>query len=234
MNYSSNSNNILAIGCHPDDIEFGCGGTLLKYAEKGYNIYLLILTMGDVGGERWIRRKEQEESAKLINVKKVFWGNFSDTDLPSTRTIISLIEDVINETDPHSILINYFDDTHQDHRTAAEAAISATRFVREVLFYEVPSSKNFQPDIFVDIRDVLDKKLDLLSTHASQINRTRVKDLTILESARSCANFRGYQGRVKYAEGFKALRILKEIHNCEYADARDNVLRGGIAFNPSN
>jgi hypothetical protein len=43
------------------------------------------------------------------------------------------------------------------------------------------------------------------------VDRTKVKDLTILESARSCANFRGFQGRVKFAEGFKALRILRRV-----------------------
>ena len=64
--------------------------------------------------------------------------------------------------------------------------------------------------MFVDIQGVLKKKFELLKTHASQVKKTKVKDLTILKSAESCANFRGYQGRVKYAEGFKALRILKE------------------------
>jgi LmbE family N-acetylglucosaminyl deacetylase len=65
--------------------------------------------------------------------------------------------------------------------------------------------------VFVDIKDVLDRKLELLKLHASQVDKTMVENLTILESVRSCANFRGYQGRVKYAEGFKALRILKDI-----------------------
>jgi LmbE family N-acetylglucosaminyl deacetylase len=79
------------------------------------------------------------------------------------------------------------------------------------LFYEVPSTQHFEPDIFVDIKDVLDKKLQLLSIHASQVNRTKVENLSILESVQSCANFRGFQGRVKYAEGFKAVRLLREI-----------------------
>jgi LmbE family N-acetylglucosaminyl deacetylase len=211
MVYPLNGKNILAIGAHPDDIEFGCGGTLLKYAEQGYNIFLLVLTMGNVGGDPQTRKKEQEESAKLMQAKQVFWGNFRDTEVPSSKSVIAIIEKVINETRPHSVLFNYYDDTHQDHRIAAEASISATRYAQEVLYFEVPSSKNFEPDVFVDINDVLNKKLKLLEAHASQIDRTRVEDLTILESAKSCANFRGYQGRVKYAEGFKALRILKKI-----------------------
>jgi len=203
--------NILAIGAHPDDIEFGCGGTLIKYAEKGHNVYLLVLTMGGIGGEPGIRKKEQEEASKFIKAKQIFWGNFQDTELPSNKAIISVIEDVINKTNPKIVFFNYFDDTHQDHRVAAQVSASAARYVKEVLCYEVPTSHNFQPDIFVDIADVLDKKSELLKIHASQVDRTKVKDLTILESTRSCAIFRGYQGRVKYAEGFKAIRIMREI-----------------------
>ena len=203
--------NILAIGAHPDDIEFGCGGTLIKYAEKGHNIFLLVLAVGSVGGDPELRKKEQEKAAEFMKAKQVFWGNLRDTALPPPNAVISVIEDVISKTEPNSVFFNYFDDTHQDHRTTADASVSATRYIKEVFYYEVPTSKNFEPDVFVDIKDVLDKKLELLKTHASQVDKTKVENLTILESAKSCANFRGYQGRVKYAEGFKALRILKVI-----------------------
>lgn len=203
--------NILAIGAHPDDIEFGCGGTLIKYAAKGHNVYLLVLTTGSIGGDPETRKKEQEEAAKFIKAKQVFWGNFKDTEIPINKTLISNIEDVINKSKPHSVLFSYIDDTHQDHRVIAQACASATRYIKEVLYYEVPTSQNFQPDIFVDIGDVLDKKLELLRIHTSQVDKTKVENLTILESAQSCAIFRGYQGRVKYAEGFKAIRIMKEI-----------------------
>lgn len=203
--------NILAIGAHPDDIEFGCGGTLIKYAQKGHNVYLLILTTGSVGGDPEIRKKEQEDAAKFMKAKQVFWGDFQDTELPINKALISTIEDVINKTKPHAVFFNYIDDTHQDHRVISQAGTSATRYTKEVLYYEVPTSQNFQPDIFVDIGGVLDKKLELLKIHASQVDKTKVENLTILESAQSCAIFRGYQGRVKYAEGFKAIRIMRGI-----------------------
>lgn len=203
--------NILAIGAHPDDIEFGCGGTLIKYAENGHNIFLLVLTVGSVGGDPELRKREQEKAAEFMKAKQVFWGNLRDTELPPPNAVISVIEDVINKIGPNSVFFNYFDDIHQDHRTTAYASVSATRYIKEVLFYEVPTSKNFEPNVFVDIKDVLDRKIELLKLHTSQVDKTRVENLTILESAQSCANFRGYQGRVKYAEGFKALRILKDI-----------------------
>lgn len=203
--------NILAIGSHPDDIEFGCGGALIKYARKGHNVYLLVLTKGGIRGNGEVRKKEQETAAEFMKAKQVFWGDFKDTEIPINNTLISTIEGVINKTKPHIIFFNYIDDTHQDHRVIAQACASASRYIKEALHYEVPTSQNFQPDIFVDIQDVLDKKLQLLRIHASQVDKTKVENLTILESARSCAIFRGYQGRVKYAEGFKAIRILKEI-----------------------
>ncbi|MBU1925999.1 MAG: PIG-L family deacetylase [Candidatus Omnitrophica bacterium] len=208
---SNQTFNILAIGAHPDDIEFGCGGTLLKYAAQAHNVSLLVLTCGGVGGNLEVRKEEQEEAAKFLGAKEVFWGGFQDTNIPDGRPLITAIENVINKVKPQIVFVNYLHDFHQDHRAAAKACLSATRYIKEVLYYEVPSSQHFEPETFVDISDVLDKKIELLNTHRSQVDRTRVENLTILESAKSCANFRGYQGRVKYAEGFGAVRILRAI-----------------------
>ncbi len=55
---------------------------------------------------------------------------------------------------------------------------------------------------------VLAKKLACLEAHRSQVTKTNIQDLSILESAVSCANFRGIQGRVKYAEAFQSVRLL--------------------------
>ncbi len=203
--------NILAIGAHPDDIEFGCGGTLIQSTQAGYNVYLLVLTDGGFGGDPKVRRNEQKEAAEFIGAKEIFFGSFQDTELTDNRELILKIDEIIHKVKPDIVFLNYFEDVHQDHRALAQAGVSATRYIKEVLFYEVPTTQRFEPDIFVDIQGVLDKKLQLLKIYASQIDKTRVENLTILESAQSCANFRGYQGRVKYAEGFKALRVLRQI-----------------------
>ena len=65
---------ILAIGAHPDDIEAGCGGTLLKYAQNGHRIFLMVMTDGDKGGSSDVRKREQERSAKQLRAEKIFWG----------------------------------------------------------------------------------------------------------------------------------------------------------------
>ena len=202
---------ILAIGPHPDDIEFGCGGTLIKYVNKGHGVYLLVMSDGSFGGDPELRMSEQKQAAEFIKVKGLFWGNFCDTEMAESRELILKIEEIVNQVKPDAVFLNYPDDVHQDHRAVAQAGISATRYIKEVLFYEVPTTQRFEPNIFVDIADALDRKLELLKIHSSQVNKTRVQDLTILASAQSCANFRGYQGRVKYAEGFKALRILRTV-----------------------
>lgn len=203
--------NVLAIGSHPDDIEFGCGGTLLKYAKAKHKVNLFVLTDGSFGGNPAVRMAEQKKSARLMGAKDLFWGDVTDTEVVNNRQLIVKIENVIRKVRPDVVFLNYYQDVHQDHRASSLAGISATRYIKEVLFYEVPTTHSFDPDVFVDIQGVLERKLRLLELHASQLDKTRVKNLTILESARSCAMFRGFQGRVKYAEGFKALRLLREI-----------------------
>jgi len=203
--------NILAIGPHPDDIEIGCGGALIKYAQTGHAVSLMVLTDGSYGADPSIRRAEQEEAAKYIGAKGLYWGGYRDTELGCSRELIVKIDAVIEQAKPDVVFLNFWADVHQDHRAAAQAAVSATRYIKEVLFYEVPSTQHFEPDIFVDIQDVLERKLHLLRLHASQVDKTRVENLNILESAQSCANYRGFQGRVKFAEGFKSVRMLREI-----------------------
>ena len=202
---------ILAIGAHPDDIEYGCGGTLLKYSMEKHDIFLLVLTQGEVGGKLNIRKKEQKLAAKMLKAKKVFSAGFKDIALPSERKIVAYIDEVIKKVNPDEVYVNHSKDTHQDHRMLANCALASTRYIKRVLFYEDYTSYDFEPDIFVDIGKVLSKKVELLSIHKSQITKTYPTDLDMLESVKAMANYRGFQGKVKYAEGFKAFRYLKDI-----------------------
>ena len=203
--------NILALGAHPDDIEYGCGGTFLKFAKKKVDIYFMVLTKGEFGGDPGVRQKEQEEAMKLLGVKKIYWGGCVDTELPKERIIITKIDEVIAEVKPDEVYVNYLEDIHQDHRTLAECALAATRYVKRVFFYEDYTSINFEPDIFVDIEDVLDEKQKLIQVYASQVAKSYPTRLDMVESIRAIANFRGFQGKVKYAEGFKSFRFLRDV-----------------------
>lgn len=207
---SKNLMNILAIGAHPDDIEIGCAGTLLKYAQAGHQVYLLVMTPGGEAGNPDTRRQEQEAAAQLMGAREVFWGGLEDTRIQPCKETISLIEAVIQRIHPDEIYVNYPDDSHQDHRNLAQCVISATRYIKRVLFYQDYTAQNFEPDIFVDIKEVLEDKINVLSCHHSQVSRDYPTELNMVESVRAIAHYWGFHGKVEYAEGFKALRYLKE------------------------
>lgn len=200
--------NILAIGSHPDDIEFGCGGSLIKFAKKGHKVCLLVMTEGGQGGETSVRVQEQINSKNIMGAQELFWGGYEDTYLKADIDMIGKIETVISNVDPAFIFCHFPDDTHQDHRNLAQATVSATRYIRNVLFYEGPTTQNFSEQVFIDIGDTLDKKIQALKAHSSQERKTNIEDLSITELTRSNANFRGIQGRVKYAEAFHSLRLF--------------------------
>lgn len=200
---------ILAIGAHPDDIEAGCSGTLAKYAENGHDIYMLVMTEGHMGGEGAIRKKEQTKSAKILKPRELIWGAYKDTLLsPHMNQMVHDIEAVLKKIAPDFIFVHYEDDTHQDHQALAKATISATRYVRNVLFYEGPTTQNFPPTVFVDIKETIDAKIAMLLAHHSQVQKTNIEGLAITDIVRSTAVFRGIQGRVQFAEAFLPLRLF--------------------------
>jgi len=203
--------NILAIGAHPDDIEFGCGGALTKFAAKGQAVYLLVMTQGGMGAPPDVRAQEQSDAKSILGAQKLFWGGYEDTYLTSDQDMIGKIEAVIKEVEPAFIFCHYPDDTHQDHRHLCQATVSATRYVKNVLFYEGPTTQNFSPQVFIDISNTLEQKVAALKAHRSQIKKTNIEDLSIVDLAYSSANFRGIQGRVKYAEAFHSLRLFINI-----------------------
>jgi LmbE family N-acetylglucosaminyl deacetylase len=204
--------NILCLGPHPDDLEFGAGGTLIKYSDAGNDVFLMIMTKGSMGGDPQIRAEEQMESAKLIGVKDIFWGGYEDTTLISDSSTIQAVEKVLHQVNPDVILAPWGEDTHQDHRTLWNVIMSAARNSRNLLFYETPTtSPQFQPNVFVDITDVLMQKIKCLLAHRSQITRTNIRDTSIMDMVTSTANFRGVQSRVKYAEGFMSRRLFLDL-----------------------
>ncbi len=203
---------ILAIGAHPDDIEVGCAGTLKKYADNGHEVYMLVMTMGELGGDSQVRKDEQKQAAEILKVKDLIWGGYRDTQLsPQMNQIVYDIEVLLKKIRPDFTLVHYEDDTHQDHRALHKATVSATRYIKNVLFYEGPTTQNFSPTVFVDIRETLAAKVETLTAHNSQVMKTNIEGLSINDAVRATAVFRGIQGRVQFAEAFLPLRLFINI-----------------------
>jgi len=202
---------ILAIGAHPGDIEFGCGGTLYKYRLKGHHVEMLVLTDGARGGDPKIRKKEQEEAANLIGAKSLHWGGFADCEIPCDSKAVMIIEKKIHDIKPDLVFTHYMDDTHQDHRNAALASIAANRKVKNLLFYESFSTSTFSPQVYVDITSLADKKFEFLNTHKSQQNKTYTDGITLSNISRSFTEIRGSEIFVKHAEAFHSARLIINI-----------------------
>jgi LmbE family N-acetylglucosaminyl deacetylase len=203
---------ILAIGPHPDDIEIGCAGNLVKYVDGGHELYLMVMTLGDKGGEGDVRMTEQRASAEIMGAKDLIWGGYKDTQLtPHMNQMVMDIESVLKKISPDFFFVVYGNDSHQDHRALSKASVSASRYIKNVLFYEVPTSQNFAPLVFVDIQSTVERKIEALMAHESQVMKTNIEWLNIADIARSTAMFRGIQGRVGMAEGFVPLRLFVNI-----------------------
>src|SRR3989475_12653862 len=99
--------NILALGAHPDDIEIGCGGALLKYARAGHGVYLMVLTEGAQGGSEKVRRDEQLASCRIRGAKEVFGGGYQDTDVPDSRPAVQQVEVLVNIVDRGYYFVDY-------------------------------------------------------------------------------------------------------------------------------
>jgi LmbE family N-acetylglucosaminyl deacetylase len=184
--------NILAIGAHPDDIELGCGGTLLKASRQGHGVFMYTLTRGAASGDPEQRTKELMRSAKFIGAKRLWIDNFEDTKLSLSSELINHIEFFINKADPDIVLTHSLGDTHHDHRAIAASTIEAGRFIPNILAYEIPVTRDFKPQVYYDISDVIDDKIELINIFWSQRSKMFLKSNAI----KGIAEYRALQSRL--------------------------------------
>ncbi len=198
---------ILAIGAHPDDVELGCGGLLINAARNGHNVHMLSMTTGAAGGDANKRVEELETSARFIGAKNLWIDNFTDSKLHLDSELINHIEHFIHLTSPDIIFTHSKGDVHHDHRAVSDATMEAARFNSNVLSYEIPLSKNFEPEVFYDISDVVNLKVELIEIFWTQQSKLYLKSNAI----KGLAEYRALQSRlnhsVKYAEAFTVSRL---------------------------
>lgn len=202
---------VLAVGAHPDDMELGCAGTLALHSLRGDKVYLLVLTRGEASGDAKLRERECRESAKILGACDLFIGNLPDTKVSDGRETIDVIESILDKVKPDIIYAPSDKDTHQDHRNAGQAVLSACRGCRVILLYEGASTqRNFNPQVFVDIRDTFQKKLEATRVFGSQMGNhgTYSKAMKAVEGL---AKFRGYQAGADVAEAFEVGKFIFEI-----------------------
>lgn len=202
-----NGRTIIALGAHPDDLEFGCGATLAKLSALGIEVHALVLSKGSRGTDgRCNRVAESQRALNALGVKTISQHDFPDTRLHEhLNDLIGVIEEAVNKFDPVRVYTMFDGDRHQDHRAVYQASAVACRRVPQVLSYETPSSyPHFMPTLFEPIEEFLELKVAALRMHESQSDRHYMQE----DKVRSAAHFRGVQVDLGPSEGFIPYKLV--------------------------
>lgn len=221
---------VLVVAAHPDDEVLGCCGTLLKRREGGDDISILILGEGitarfsnDNSVDRSnfnVLYSESKAVAKSIGVKKHTIMGFPDNKFDSVPLldVVRAVETIKNEVGPDIVFTHFRDDLNIDHKITFDAVITACRpqsseTVREICCFETPSATEynytktkFSPNLFVDIGDYVEKKIDVVSMYQSETKK--YPHPRSLEYVKSLASVRGISVGVEYAEAFEIIRKI--------------------------
>lgn len=216
-------NKILVIAVHPDDETLGCGGTLLKHKANGDEIHWLICTTIDKSHSYYkIREEEIEKVSKLYNFDSIHNLRLKtmQVDEYSISELINKVSKVINEIKPNTIYLPFKGDVHSDHRKIFEASYSCTKsfrypFIKKIYMMETlsetefaPSTKedSFIPNVFIDISEYFEKKIEIMKIFSSEIAPHPFPRSE--RNLRALATLRGATSGCEYAESFV---LLKEI-----------------------
>jgi LmbE family N-acetylglucosaminyl deacetylase len=164
LNLSQNGTSrfkVLCLGCHSDDIEIGCGGTILQWLSSYRDLEIVWVVFSSGGSER---EKEALASAELFlkraKKKRVMIKDFRDGFFPfDGKNIKAVFEDELKKTSPDLILTHNRKDAHQDHRQIAELTWNTFRD-HLILEYEIPKYDGDmgQPNVFVHLNAEASKK----------------------------------------------------------------------------
>jgi len=190
---ASSRERVLAIGAHPDDVEIGCGGILLKHRDAGDEICILTLSSGECGGASVIRSDEALMSSEMLRARLIL-ENLEDTRIGEGPETINAISRVVDQLSPTIVYTHSPHDAHQDHRNTHKATLVAARSVSRLKCYQSPSSTiGFTPSHFVDITGKLPEKQALISCYRSQRDKCRYLRESLIEStAEYWGRFAGY------------------------------------------
>ncbi|WP_394912911.1 PIG-L deacetylase family protein [uncultured Robinsoniella sp.] len=223
--------NVLAVGCHPDDLEIACGGTLAKYVDQGADVYMCHAANGNMGHVEILleplaklRAVESECAGEVLGVKKVF--NLDIGDILVNRfdyEAVDALADVVRFVKPDVIITHNDMDYMQDHietsrlvfnssfiATLAHKSVKYAAFNEfvPIYFMDTLAGVDFIPTHYVDVTKQIDRKLQALACHESQIKWMMEHDgIDFLDMVRTCSRYRGYQCGVTYAEGYRPCTV---------------------------
>ncbi len=224
---------VLVIAAHPDDEVLGCGGTIAKHIDTGYEVNILILSEGITSRDdkRNTSKREKDifnlkessnDAHKILGSNSINFLGFPDNrmDTIDLLDIVKKIEKEIDKKAPEIIYTHFFADLNIDHQITHRAVVTACRpepkqKIKEILCFEIPSSTEWQtpnsqlafsPNTFIDISNNLEKKLTALKAYESEMKEW--PHSRSIKAVESLARWRGSSGGFKAAEAFVTIRNL--------------------------
>ncbi|GMN04247.1 PIG-L deacetylase family protein [Erythrobacter sp. MTPC3] len=217
---------VLILAPHPDDEVLGCGGTMARLADAGHEVHVAVVTKGyePAFPAAMVEqvRAELAEAHEMLGVKKCHF-----LDLPAARLdtipgaeLNAAIGHVVSDVAPDSLFIPFLGDIHRDHRLIFTAALVAARprtraIPQRIYAYETLSETNwaapgiteaFIPNVFFDISNTLERKLNAFERFKSQVKPT--PDERSLKTIRALATLRGSTAFLEAAEAFMMIREI--------------------------
>ncbi|MCL2352166.1 MAG: PIG-L family deacetylase, partial [Firmicutes bacterium] len=208
------------------DLEIACGGTIALYASRGDKVFMCHVANGNMGHKviapaelAAVRKREAERAAAVLGAEAL---SIDADDLKVSRydeAATDKMIDVIRYVRPDFILTHNPQDYMRDHAEAGELVFNASfaasirhRVTEHECFDALPpimymdtlAGMSFIPTEYVDISDVIEKKLEALACHDSQISWMKEHDkIDFIDFVRTCSKYRGLQCGAAFAEGFR-------------------------------
>jgi len=221
---------ILVFGAHPDDVELGCGGTVIKEIEAGRKVGIIDLTRGELGtrGTAETRTAETKLATEIMGVTVRENMDFKDGFFKDDEGHKLALIRKIREYQPDIVITNAVSDRHPDHGRGSQITVDACflaglekietgqKVWRPKAIYHYIQFNHLSPDVVVDISSQMQQKLEAVKAYSTQFfnpeseeSETIISSQGFLDSVSYRAKDLGRQANCVYAEGFLAHQMPK-------------------------
>ncbi len=191
---------LLVFAPHPDDETLGMGGTIALAVAAGKEVYLVLATNGEQGGDHHVRQKEVVMAAQILGINNIYYLNIPDRGIFSTPFPEDRIVEIMSTIQPATLFLPSFQEIHPDHRALTWKLLlffQQHNYKFQLWLYEI--NRHGEINHLVDISTVLETKEVAISCYRSQIEQLDYKSYALcMNYTRAITLDKGSN----YAEGF--------------------------------